>query len=312
MQMILNRRSLIQGAAALTVPAAVTPSWASARIRPKIALTIDDFAMPSTNMLSILDRDKGIRATLDRHNLKAAGFVAGMRVDNPDGHAILKAWSDSGHIFGNHSYSHKYFGKQSIDSYWTDIAKCDALLTPYKGFRKLFRFPYLGEGTSPENRDAMRQKLKDNGYRNGVVTIDTSEWFIDNRMGKRYRDNVQAKLDGYGHYYVAHLLDRAEYYDRLSRLIFKQPIPHTLLIHHNDVTALFLHDVITMFKDKGWEFINAEDAYHSDELQQTYDVMPSGQSIIWAAAKAKAIGGDLRYPAEDGRYEEPKMLALGL
>jgi peptidoglycan-N-acetylglucosamine deacetylase len=310
--MSISRRSLLRGAAALSLSTPLAKSWANTRGQPKLAITIDDFAMPSTGMLSVLDRDEAIRSTLDRHNVKAAGFIAGMRVDDADGQSILKAWSDAGHIFGNHSYSHKYFGKQSIEDYWKDIAKCEALLAHYSGFRKLFRFPYLGEGSSPQSRDAMRQKLKDNGYRNGVVTIDTSEWYIDRRMGARYKENAHAILDDYGRYYVAHLWERAQYYDRLSRLIFENPVPHTLLIHHNDITALFLHDAITMFKNKGWEVIDAEDAYQAEELQKTYDVMPSGQSIIWAAAKARGLEKDLRYPGEDGSYEEAKMLALGL
>jgi peptidoglycan-N-acetylglucosamine deacetylase len=300
------------GLAGLAIASPLTRILAKPPVRPRLAITIDDLALPSTGMLCVLDRDAAIRTALDKHNVKAAGFVAGMRIDNPDGQMILKSWSDAGHIFGNHSYSHKYFNKQAVDAYWQDIARCEALLTPYKGFRKLFRFPYLGEGTSRETRDAMRQKLRDNGYRHGAVTIDTSEWYIDGRMGARHKENPQASLAGYGQYYCDHMWERAQYYDRLAQTIFDASIPHTLLIHHNDITALFLNDALTMFKDKGWELISAEEAYQSTTLHQVYDAMPSGQSLIWAAAKAKGMDKDLRYPGEDGQYEEAKMIALGL
>jgi peptidoglycan-N-acetylglucosamine deacetylase len=310
--MDINRRSLIGGAAALGLFTRANSISARSRARAQLAITIDDFALPSTGMMSVLERDAAIRATLDKHSIKAAGFIAGMRVDNADGRSILKSWSDAGHILGNHSYSHTYFGKQNAKDYWNDVLKCEALLAPYRASRKLFRFPYLAEGTTRETRDAMRQKLKDNGYRNGVVTIDTSEWYIDGRMGKRLKEQPKASLAGYGKYYVDHMWKRAQYYDDLAKITFGKTIPHTLLIHHNDVTALFLNDAIAMFKNNGWDLISAEKAYRSPELNAIYDSLPSGQSLIWSAATANKTSSTLRYPAEDGRYEEAAMDALGL
>ncbi len=313
----LHRRTVMGAMLGLALPISISSASAkhspSARTaKPQIAITIDDFALASTGMMPVLERDAAIRAALNGHNVKAAGFIAGMRIDNDDGRKMLQSWSDEGHILGNHSYSHRYFGKQKAADYWEDIVKCEALLTPYPAFRKLFRFPYLGEGTSPETRDAMRQKLQDNGYHNGVVTIDASDWYIDDRMGTRFKKDPQSSMAAYGQYYADHLWERALYYDYLAQATFEESIPHTLLIHHNDLTALFLDAILTMFKNKGWEIISAEKAYQSTALKQTFDVMPSGQSLIWAAAKAKNVGGPLRYPAEDGEYEAPKMDALGL
>lgn len=41
------------------------------------------------------------------------------------------------------------------------------------------------------------------------------------------------------------------------------------------------------------------------------DILPAGESIVWALAKEKGIQG-LRYPGEDSVYEEPVLRALGL
>jgi hypothetical protein len=46
-------------------------------------------------------------------------------------------------------------------------------------------------------------------------------------------------------------------------------------------------------------------------FQTTVDAMPSGQSILWAHAKARGREG-LRFPAEDGRYEKAEMDRRGL
>jgi len=41
--------------------------------------------------------------------------------------------------------------------------------------------------------------------------------------------------------------------------------------------------------------------------------VPAGESIIYALAKQTGkFDGQLRYPAEDGAYEDPRMDALGL
>ncbi len=310
--MQIDRRVLLGGALGFVLPASFGSAFGKPKSKPKIAITIDDFALPSTGMMPVLERDAAIRRTLKRHRVKAAGFVAGMRIDNADGEKILQSWSDDGHILGNHSYSHRYFGKQDVAEYWQDVAKCEALLIGYPSFRKLLRFPYLGEGTSVETRDAMRRKMEENGYRNGVVTIDASDWYIDQRMGKRIKEKPQSTFAAYGQYYVDHLWDRAQYYEHLAQATFGASIPHTLLIHHNDITALFLDDALNLFKRKGWKIISAEEAYRSAALQKTYDSMPSGQSLIWAAAKVKNLGGPLRYPAENGDYEAVKMDAIGL
>jgi hypothetical protein len=42
-------------------------------------------------------------------------------------------------------------------------------------------------------------------------------------------------------------------------------------------------------------------------------IVPAGESLIWALAKESGRFQDrLRYPGEDGVYEEPKMNTLGL
>jgi peptidoglycan-N-acetylglucosamine deacetylase len=43
------------------------------------------------------------------------------------------------------------------------------------------------------------------------------------------------------------------------------------------------------------------------------DIVPAGESIIWALAKESGKLDDiLRYPGEDGDYEKPGMDKLGL
>jgi hypothetical protein len=66
-----------------------------------------------------------------------------------------------------------------------------------------------------------------------------------------------------------------------------------------------------MFTAKGWKLVDAKEAFADPVFETTADAMPSGQSLLWAHAKARGREG-LRYPAEDGSYEKPEMDRLGL
>lgn len=49
--------------------------------------------------------------------------------------------------------------------------------------------------------------------------------------------------------------------------------------------ALFLRDLMDMFKSKGWQLIDAEDAFIDPVFAAKPNIVPVGESIIWAVAK---------------------------
>jgi peptidoglycan/xylan/chitin deacetylase (PgdA/CDA1 family) len=307
---MFQRRTVLTGLLGLGAASAVSaaPGRSSG-----LAVTIDDFDLKDSHLLTGAERDARIRAALARHRIKAAGFVAGKYVHQPLSGQVLTGWSDDGHIIGNHSFSHGYYGRQDPDAYMADIRKCEALLSPYRGFRKLFRYPFLAEGKTAEARDALRRRLHAAGYRIGHVTIDASDWYVDQRLNARLDRDPKADLAPYRKFYLAHLWERATFYDGLARKLFGGPVEHTLLLHHRLTTALFLDDVLKMFRSRGWRLIDAQTAFASPIFALEPKSLPSGQSLIWAVAKERG-GYDalLRYPGEDGEYEKPKMDALGL
>lgn len=186
------------------------------------------------------------------------------------------------------------------------------MLAPHGSFYKLFRFPYLAEGKTEQGRDALRALLKENGYRTAPVTIDTSDWYIDARLTKRLQRGIGKPIHDYRSYYLGHLMGRAEYYDGLAKAVFGHAIDHVILLHHRMATAMFLDAALTMFDRRGWRLVDAAVAFSQPELLLQPDTLPSGQSLLWALAKEKGAGGELRYPGEDGYYEKTAMDALGL
>jgi len=277
---------------------------------------MDDIDVNSSDTpgLSLDERNEAILKALRGHSgLKGALFVCGMRVDNERGRSHLSAWDREGHIIGNHSYSHWNYASTEYEKYAQDILRGEAIVRDYPRFKKLFRFPFLKEGDTAAKRDRMRAFLREQGYRMGYVTIDTSEWAIDERLKKRLHVRADADLHPYRDFYLAHIWDRALYYDGLARKVLGRPVSHTLLVHHNLLNALFLPDLLEMFDRKGWRLIDAEEAYRDPVFSMAPDIVPAGESIVWALAKASGrFQHTLRYPGEDGVYETAAMDRLGL
>nr|MCU0239734.1 hypothetical protein [Pyrinomonadaceae bacterium] len=125
--------------------------------------------------------------------------------------------------------------------------------------------------------------------------------------------NPQADLKPYRDFYLEHIWNRTVFYDELAKKVWKKNVKHTLLIHHNLVTALFLDDLIKMYKQKGWKVIDAKKAFKDSIFKESPAIVPAGESIIWALAKESGKFDEiLRYPAEDERYEKKRMDDLGL
>lgn len=278
-----------------------------------IAITMDNPNSEPTPLLNPEIRDKKILSILEKNHLKIVLFVQGSQVDNPQDRALLARWDHAGQIIGNHTYSHLSINEITEEQYEQDTLRNEKLLQSYPNFKKIFRFPYLKEGDTITKRDGFRKFLHEHGYEMGSVTIDASDWYISERLEKRLAQDPNADITLYKEYYLQHIWNRAQYYDNLAIELLGRSPNHTLLVHHNLLNALFLSDLIQMFKDKGWKVINANEAFQDPIFQITPDTLPAGESLIWALAKQTGRYNDkLRYPGEDEAYEKDAMDKLGL
>jgi peptidoglycan/xylan/chitin deacetylase (PgdA/CDA1 family) len=276
----------------------------------KIAITIDDPNTYNTPGLSWKERDSLLLKTLNEQNVKAALFVCGMRVDNANGKELLNNWDEKGHLICNHSYSHFYYNAKSKTSeiFIADFKKGDSIISTYKNHSKYFRFPFLKEGNTAEKRDSMRTTLKNEGYMNGHVTVDASDWYIDSQITTELNKDLNSDLIPYEEYYIKHILNRANYYDSLARVVFQRNVKHTLLLHHSLLNALFLDELLIALKADGWQLIDAEEAFKDEVFQLQPNIEPCGESIIWQGAKQTEVHSkNLRYPAEDKQYEKEPL-----
>jgi peptidoglycan/xylan/chitin deacetylase (PgdA/CDA1 family) len=283
-----------------------------ARSRPKVAITMDDVSWQGIPE----DHRAEAEARLLKHlrQTRAFLFAVGNNVDNEHGSQILTNWSAAGHLIGNHTYHHQALsGDVTPAEFEQGILRTDEVLRKYTGFRKWFRFPALKEGRTPELRDRFRSFLAVHGYRNGAVTIDASDWYYNQRLLARMKANQRFNVTLYRQPYLDHIWNRAQFYDQLSRDVLGRSVAHTLLIHYNLLNSLFLGDLLTMFRSRGWEIINPDDAFSDSVFDRLPNTAPAGESLIWALAKETGRFEDrLRYPGENDTYEKPILDQRGL
>jgi peptidoglycan/xylan/chitin deacetylase (PgdA/CDA1 family) len=282
---------------------------------PSVAFSFDDFAWSDIPRMTPDEAMDAFLRPLAKRDLKVTLFVCGRHISGERGLELLKRWGSAGHLIGNHTFSHRsYHNPQNTPAVFAeDIEHGQAAIESLAGFRKIFRFPQLKEGNTITKRDTCRAFMQKQGYRTGHVSIDASDWFYDQRLRARLAADRAVDFDRYRETYLKHLWDRAVYYDALSRKVLGRSMPHVLLLHYNYSNALLLDAIAEMFANRGWRLIGTEEAFADPVYAKQPDILPAGESLVWALAKESGrFAGQLRYPGEDGEYEKDKVEALGL
>jgi peptidoglycan/xylan/chitin deacetylase (PgdA/CDA1 family) len=259
-----------------------------------IAFTFDDGPkLGATPLMSPAQRNQAMLDALARHSVKAALFVTVANgADQPAGLALARAWGEAGHAIGNHTVTHPSLNndKVTLAAYQKEVLDCDRVIAPLPGYRKWFRFTYLREGNTPEKRDGMRAFLKEQGYRNAHVSLDTSDWRLDQALVDVLKRDAKAEVGLIKRAYLDHLWQRAVAYRDLSRKLQGRDIAQVMLLHHNLINAMWLDDVIRLFKDKGWRIVSPAEALADPVYQLEPDRPVAGQSLLLSMARILGLG----------------------
>jgi peptidoglycan/xylan/chitin deacetylase (PgdA/CDA1 family) len=297
----------------LALGAAVTAAQAQS-----VAFTFDDGPrLDETPLLSPQQRNQALLDALAAQQVSAALFVTcGNGADRPDGYALAQAWGSAGHAIGNHTMTHLDLNsaKVTLAQYQQEMADCDRITATLPGYQKWFRFTFLREGNTPEKRDGMRAYLAQTGYRNGYVSLDTSDWRLDGKLQAVLRADAGADLAPLRQAYLSHLRQRAEAYRDLSRQLEGRDIPQVILLHHNLINALWLKDAIQQFRDMGWTITTPAQAFADPVYRLPPEKTVAGQSLLLSIARSRGMG---RFPGwerlvDDGDFEIEALGRQGL
>lgn len=243
----------------LLLVAFTTQSFA---LKREIAITIDDlpFVGESKNfhLNMIIDAFKASA-------VPATGFIIAREV-NAKNLPVLQKFHDAGLGLGNHTVSHTNLNKVSADRYIQEIAEADKILSPVMTEPKYFRYPYLvmGDGFKKER---VMHFLASRNYHIAPISIDSKDFTFNQLLLSVPESERRHFLTVLKPCYLDFIWQqtlKAEEYNRASR---KPEKPQILLIHANLLNAYVLPDIINLYKQNGFSFINLEEALKTGDDQ---------------------------------------------
>lgn len=269
----------------------------------QVALTFDDPPLPDTAVMTGEERTRRIIDALEQGDVSGAMFFSvASRIDEST-IARMHAYAEAGHVIASHSNTHANLHNVGAEAFMQDVLDAHQVLKTVPGFQPWFRFPYLNEGRSVEQRDEVRISLAELGYQQGYVTIDNYDFMIDRLIREAVEAGREFDMDVVGSLYVDMLLGAAEHYDEIACTWLGRSPAHVLLLHENDAAALFLPQLISEFRARGWTLVPALKAYEDPIANELPDTLVLGQGRVAAlAADAGAEPALLRHEGEDTEF----------
>ncbi|MCK6597222.1 MAG: polysaccharide deacetylase family protein [Bdellovibrionaceae bacterium] len=229
----------------------------------EIALSFDDAPMSTSKHFETLTRTDMLLKALKELQVPPVMIFANpcKRENSSSVISQLKKYKDAGHFIGNHTCSHPRLDDVGYTEYIKDTKKADDLLFPLFVGQKFFRFPFLNEGKEEKTRDQMRTWLKENNYRNGMISIDNDDHIFSFKInqakerGKKFNYSKVKKL------FIEHLISAVNFYDDLALKTLGYSPKHVLLLHEMDATVMFIRPLIKELRKQGWKIISIQEAY---------------------------------------------------
>lgn len=266
----------------------------------EIAITFDDAPTADGALFTGAERTRRIIEHLKNHEIREAAFFVLTGNISEANQERLTRYVEAGHVLGNHSHSHQWIHQAGTDRYIKDVGIADSVLNHYPGYVKWFRYPFLDEGRSIGSRDSIRNALKALRLSNGYVTIDNYDWYLNHLLQKAKAEGKKINEKNLQKVYIDHIFNSILFYDKIARDHLGRSPKHVLLLHENDLSALFLGDLLSHLKDNGWKIISARQAYMDTVADHVPDVLFNGQGRIAAIAREKGVAPrDLVQLSED-------------
>ena len=281
----------------LAVILALAVAPATAR---EIAITFDDAPTNDSATFTGEERTKRLLAALKAAGIEQAAFFCVTRGKPTAELTRLSAYAAAGHIIANHSDTHRNLRDLPADEYLADIAAADAVLKGFANFRPWFRFPFLAEGDTPEKREAVRAGLRAMNYAQGYVTVDNYDWYLSTLANNAKKAGQNIDEGALRDLYVEVLIEAVEFYDAIAVKTIGRSPRHVLLLHENDLAALYIADLVAELRKRGWKIIGADLAYTDPIAGITPDTQFLNQGRVAAIARNKGMKPiDLVHENED-------------
>lgn len=211
-------------------------------------------------------------------------FVTTKHIDKKGNRERIHRYAKAGHLIANHTDQHPWLHKTELAEYLAGVDKAEELLRGFENRRPWFRFPFLDEGRELGKRDAMRKALAERNLMNGYVTVDNYDWYIQSEWKRAVANGKQIDMEALKKAYVEILIGAVNFYENLAQEKLGRSPAHTLLLHENDLAALYIDDLIIALRKAGWEIIDPDTAYQDPIAKTEPKTLRTGQGRVAALA----------------------------
>ena len=241
----------------------------------RIAFSFDDAPRGPGAFLEPGERPGLLIEALETAGIKQAAFFInpGRITDHDNDAADIAAYADAGHVLANHSADHSKLSAVSATAFLADIDAAEAWLDDKPNYRPWFRFPFLDEGgTNRDKRDAVRAGLKQRGLMNGYVTVDASDWYLEDLAIAAAKAGQLMDWNALRDLFVESYVQSAEFSDDLARRTLGRAPVQMILLHETDLAAMFVDDLAAALKKQGWTIVSADEAYRDPIAHMEPDI----------------------------------------
>ncbi len=281
----------------------------------EIALTFDDAPMSGSAWISGTKKTDMIIKHLKDADVPGAFFFVTTGNIGSDGKQRLQQYVDAGFHLASHSHSHQSLNKIDAVDYLSDFYKSHLLLKEYDNVVKFYRFPFLHHGNSLAKRRAVHAAFSELDYKVGYVTVDNYDWYINSKTRSAYKEGHSLDIERLRRLYLDTLWDAIIFYDNIAKKSLGRSPKHVLLLHENELAALFLGDLISMLKNKGWNIISPAEAYTDPiaKIEEPEKLNFNNQGRVAAIARSQGFEfRDLVSAAEDEQFLDEQIIKYGV
>jgi peptidoglycan/xylan/chitin deacetylase (PgdA/CDA1 family) len=277
----------------------------------RVAVTVDDLPRhgPEAPGQDRLALHRALLEALSRHGVpRVYGFVNAGRVQ-PGDRAALEAWVAAGYPLGNHTARHPDIGKVGIEAYLADVDAGEPLLAELLGpgqerVWKVFRYPYLWQGTDVPSRLAVRKALVERHYRIAEVTIDFEDWAYNAPYVRCLERGDTAGVGALESTFLEAAVAQLRWAEDTLRRLAGRRVPHVLLLHAGAFDAHILDRLLGAYEKAGVEWITLDEALEDPVYRREPDPPRSWRGELPVQmVRARQIQG-FPFPASSGALLE--------
>lgn len=265
----------------------------------EVAITVDDLPGNAAQL-------QAIRETLLAHKVPGVvGFANGFMLENSrTGMAAVRDWVGAGYRLGSHSFSHGHLEAMTAQAYCDDIDRNEPLLRDATGsddaFR-IFRYPYLEQGATAAQREAVRSHLQRRGYQVAEVTVDPYDFAWDKVFGRCLALGDQGALQEVHRGFVDDAVAQVLWADSVAQRAFGRGIKHIMLLHSRNITASYLDEILRALRARGVVFVPVAEAMADPVYATSLEVIvPTRGHFLSKVIRALKLGipTSQRHPVE--------------